>query len=59
MEGTFAQPGSVVSLEGDVPLVACSQGAVFLLEVQPEGRNPASGKDWARGSRIRQGDVFE
>ena len=59
VEGTFAHPGSVVRLEGDSPVVACSQGAILLLEVQPEGRNPASGKDWARGSRIRQGDVLE
>lgn len=59
VEGTFAPPGSIVRLEGESPLVACSQGAILLLEVQPEGRNPASGKDWARGCRIRQGDLLE
>ncbi len=52
------EPGIVLALDGDGPVVACGSGALRLLEVQPEGR-PAmpgraflNGTAWATGQRL-------
>ncbi len=51
MEG---EPGTVLELK---PLtVACSQGALCLLEVVPEGSRPMEGSAWAMGKRFVVGD---
>ncbi len=52
-------PGTVLSTGADGPVVACGQGAVVLLEVQPEGRRPMPGAAWARGVRGLEGDRLE
>ncbi|MBV8081560.1 MAG: methionyl-tRNA formyltransferase [Candidatus Eremiobacteraeota bacterium] len=44
-------PGSVLSLEGDGPLIACAAGALRLLRVVPEGKPPMSGAEFARSLR--------
>jgi methionyl-tRNA formyltransferase len=54
-----AGPGQVVELLKRGPVVACETGAVLLLEVQPEGKRPMSGSDFARGGGISPGDVLE
>ena len=44
------EPGRVLDfVEGD-PVIACSDGAVRLLEVQSEGKRKVSGAEWARGA---------
>ncbi|MEJ6395717.1 methionyl-tRNA formyltransferase [Gymnodinialimonas sp. 2305UL16-5] len=37
-------------------IVACGDGAIALLEVQPEGKGPMAVDDWLRGARIEPGD---
>ncbi len=49
----IGEPGTVLASS---PLtVACSDGALELLEVQPEGKKRMSGKDFANGARLRPG----
>ena len=59
VNGVFASAGRVAGFEGGYPLMACASGGLLLLQVQPEGRKPARGDEWARGSRIKQGDFLE
>jgi methionyl-tRNA formyltransferase len=40
------------------PVVATGAGYVELEEVQPEGRKRMSGRDWANGARLAEGDVL-
>jgi methionyl-tRNA formyltransferase len=54
-----ADQGKVTGFEQGFPLVGCAKGELLLLEVQPEGRGILRGDDWARGSRIKEGDRFE
>ena len=54
---TGAEPGTVLSCDGEGPLVACGGGgAVRLLEVQPAGRNRMDGAAYCRGRALREGD---
>lgn len=55
VEGSGA-PGSVIP--GKAPIVACGRGALELVTVQPEGKSPMAGVDWARGARIAPGTVL-
>lgn len=48
-----ASPGpGVAALVGDQLLLGTTDGAVELLEVQPEGRSRMAGGDWMRGRRL-------
>ena len=40
------------------PVVSCSDFCVELIEVQSEGRKKTSGGEWARGLRIKQGEIL-
>lgn len=42
------QPGEILSPEG---IVACSRGALKLIEVQPEGKKAMKAADWLRGQK--------
>lgn len=50
-----AAPGTVVSVSDGV-VVACGEGAVRLVEVQPEGRRRMDADAFVRGYRVRPGD---
>jgi methionyl-tRNA formyltransferase len=41
-------PGTILSLEGEGPLIACARGALRLLRVIPEGKPAMSGAEFAR-----------
>ena len=49
--GTLAA-GSVVRIDADGVTVACGDGAVTLLTVQPEGKNAMSASAWVNGARL-------
>jgi len=49
------EPGEVLSVEGGF-LVQTGEGALKLMEVQPEGRRIMSGMDFIRGYRVQVGD---
>ena len=51
------RPGEILSLE---PLtVACGEGALTLLTVQPEGKPRMAGDAWVRGARLVPGDSLK
>ena len=49
--------GLVISCEKN-PVISCSDFCVELLEVQSEGRKKTSGGEWARGLRIKRGEIL-
>jgi methionyl-tRNA formyltransferase len=51
-------PGTVISLEAGV-VVACADGALELIVVQPEGKPKMGALDWARGYQVRVGSRLE
>ncbi len=57
--GDFPLAAQVVRFEEGFPVVACATGTLILLEVQPEGRKITQGDEWARGSRVKEGDILE
>ncbi len=44
------RPGEILSLKD--ALIGCGEGALELLQVQPEGKKPMSGADWLRGQKF-------
>lgn len=55
-----AQPGTLINIEDDQPVIACGSGALKLLEVQPEGkkRMPAKAYMNARKAELKPGLIF-
>lgn len=54
---TDTAPGTVLSCDGEGPLVACGEGgALRLLEVQPAGKNRMDGAAYCRGRALRAGE---
>jgi methionyl-tRNA formyltransferase len=53
-----ARPGQVVVADKARVLVACGEGCVELMRVQPEGKRPMSGAEWAMGRGVAEGDVL-
>lgn len=54
--GTVAGAGVILEIHAEGPLIACGQGALRLLEVQPEGKAPMPSSAWLNGARLRAGD---
>lgn len=50
------KPGEV--LDPAKLTVACGQGAIELVSVRPEGKGPMSGAEFARGKRLKRGEMF-
>lgn len=46
----LGEPGEIVSLSPGGLTVACGEGAVELITVQPEGKRPMPAADWWRGA---------
>lgn len=54
-----AQPGTVLSLDDGRIVVACSNGAVGLLKVLPEGKKRMSSADFINGRGIAVGQILK
>lgn len=52
-------PGEVVEISSESVVVAAGTGAVALVEVQPENRKRMTAGEFARGSRLKVGTVFD
>jgi methionyl-tRNA formyltransferase len=52
------RPGLVIVADKSRVLVACGKGCVELSSVQPEGKKPMKGSDWAMGRGVVEGDVL-
>lgn len=50
------EPGEILSIDRDGIVVACGEGALALMDVQPEGGKVMSSREYASGRRIRKGD---
>jgi methionyl-tRNA formyltransferase len=57
--GVSGEPGAFQGLSGGEPLFACGSGILALSRVQPEGKRPQSGAEWAAGRRLAPGDRLE
>jgi len=57
--GEGGEPGEVVSVTGDRVTVACGEGALELLSVQPETRRAMPAADWWRGTGAEVGARFD
>jgi len=53
-----ASPGRVLIADKSRVLVACGEGCVSLVTVQPEGKRAMSAADWAMGRGVAEGDVL-
>jgi methionyl-tRNA formyltransferase len=51
-------PGSIVRAAGDDLVVACGDGALRILEIQPEGRRTMTAREFLAGRRLTAGDRF-
>jgi methionyl-tRNA formyltransferase len=52
-------PGELVAISDGFPVIACGEGSLKLLRVQPEGKNVRGADEWLRGSRMKLGDRLE
>jgi methionyl-tRNA formyltransferase len=55
-EPPAGEPGEIVALEREGPVVATGSGAVCLLELQPESRPRVTGGEFIRGYRPARGE---
>lgn len=53
-----AAPGQVVLADKARVLVACGEGTIDLVSVQPEGRKAVRGAEWVIGRGVAEGDVL-
>ena len=54
------RPGEIVELPlAGAPVVRTGDGAVRIERLQPAGKRPMSGEEFARGARLQPGDGFE
>ncbi len=56
VEEARGEPGTLLDAGGDGPMIACGEGALRLLEVQPEGRRPVAGTAFLAGAGWQRGD---
>ena len=55
-----ARPGEVVSIAKNIgPIIQTGSGFLLLQQIQPAGKRPQSGSDFANGTRLAVGEVFE
>ncbi len=48
----------VLDITKEGVVIGCSEGALEILKVKPEGKGEMNAIDWARGARIKKGDKF-
>lgn len=58
VEDGAGKPGMVLDVSGDGPLVAAGEGAVRLVEVQPEGKKRMSGTAYLSGHKLEVGTTL-
>lgn len=51
--------GEVIAIDASGMLVACHEGAVRILAVQPSGKRRLTPAEWANGRGVAVGDAFE
>jgi methionyl-tRNA formyltransferase len=56
--GADKAPGTILETCGEGPLVQAGNGALRLLELQPEGKKPMSGSAFLCGNKIAEGELL-
>jgi methionyl-tRNA formyltransferase len=59
VEAESGTPGEVLEGTGGGPLIACGEGALRLLILQPPGKRPMAGADFLRGHPLPPGEILE
>ncbi|MFC1462649.1 methionyl-tRNA formyltransferase [Verrucomicrobiota bacterium] len=59
VEDGDGEPGTVLEVSGDGPVVAAGEGSVRLVEVQPEGKRPMGGAAYLSGHGLEVGEVLD
>ena len=54
----FREQGRLFEKDG-IPHLACGEGSVALLVVQPEGKKPMDGAAWLKGIRLENGEMID
>ena len=57
-EGAEGAEGRVLGFSEGLPVVGCGGGALRLDEIQAEGKRRTGGAEWARGLRLKEGDML-
>jgi methionyl-tRNA formyltransferase len=58
LSGPADQPGRILEAHGDKLLVACGDGALRILELQPEDSRRMNARDFLNGSHVTAGQVL-
>ncbi len=58
-DGVHGRAGEVLSTAGGRVTVACGEGILALLAVQPEGKKAMAAADWINGRKIAVGDLLQ
>jgi len=58
VESGSGSPGELLDVSGEGPLVATGEGALRLLDVQPEGKRAMDGAAYLRGYPLQPGDCL-
>ncbi|MDD4160041.1 MAG: methionyl-tRNA formyltransferase [Synergistaceae bacterium] len=48
--------GELIAVDSGFPVIACGNGSLKLINVQPEGKKAQKADDWLRGSRMKAGE---
>ncbi len=54
-----AEPGTMITTDGEGIRVACAEGVLRVTRLKPEGRAELDAAEWARGARLQPGERFE
>jgi methionyl-tRNA formyltransferase len=57
-EGARGRPGEVVLADKSRVLVACGEGTVEIVTLQPEGKRAMRAPEWVMGRGVAEGDTF-
>ena len=58
VESATGEPGAVLDVSGEGPLIACGEGSLRLLTVQPAGKKAMAGDAFLRGYPLEAGAKF-
>ncbi|MBC7326810.1 methionyl-tRNA formyltransferase [bacterium] len=58
VEGKQANAGEIIGVEREGIRVGCGKDALLIRSLQMEGKNSLSGEEFARGYRIKEGEVL-
>lgn len=58
-EESTGVPGTIMDIvNGNGIIVQCGKGSLWIRLLQPQGKRPMPGADWARGARLQKGSVL-